>query len=239
MLNCIICDDDNAIVEKTKRVLEATLRENNCVANISTYTDSVLLISDILEYKPVDLAILDIEMPQYDGLQIAHTIRNRFPDCCVMFLTSYVKYAVQSYELQIFRYTPKSEIDMKLAKYIRDAIKLLMVQKGHTYTIFRNDNFEQLPYRQILCIRKDGKYSVITCVDKREIRVRKPLTQVSKELNASEFILIDRGCIVNIALINRIYNHEAICKNGEHLPISRSKLKETKNKIASYWGTKI
>ena len=239
MLNCVICDDDNITVKKVKRIVEEVFRDSSCVANISTYTNSISLVSDILEYKPIDLAILDIEMPKYNGMQIAKEIKKRFPDCCVIFLTSYIKYAVESYELQVFRYTPKTEIDTKLAMYIKDAISMLMVQKEQSYMILKNDNIEQLPYRQMLCIRKDGKYSVITCVDKREIRIRKPLNQVMKELNLSEFILIDRGCIVNIALISRIYNHEAICKNEERFPISRAKLKETKSRITKYWGEKI
>lgn len=151
MVNCVICDDDNAIVEKTKAVIEDVFRKNDCAASISTYTNSILLISDILEYKPADLAILDIEMPHYNGMKIAEEIKKHFPECCIIFLTSHIKYAVESYELQIFRYTPKSEIETKLPVYIADAIGMLMVQKEQTYTILKNDNIEQLPYRQILC----------------------------------------------------------------------------------------
>lgn len=91
----------------------------------------------------------------------------------------------------------------------------------------------------MLCIEKDGKYSVITCIDNREIRIRKPLSQILSELDPAEFILVDRGCVVNIALISRISNHEVVCKNGALFSISRAKLKETKVRIANYWGEKI
>ena len=239
MINCVICDDDAAIAEQAKAITEAVFHNNDCGVRITTYTSAVLLLSDILEYKPVDLAILDIEMPHYTGMQLAEEIKHRFPDCCIIFLTSHIKYAVESYELQIFRYTPKSDIETKLPIYIADAIHLLRLQKAQTYTILKNNHLEQLPYKQILCIEKDGKYAVITCVDNREIRVRKPLGQVLDELDETEFALVDRGCVVNIALISRIGDHEVICRNGARFSISRSRLKETKVQIADYWGGKI
>ncbi len=239
MLNCAICDDDKNIVDSVKHIMETVLRQNECVGNISTYTSSQLFFFDIAEYKPLDLAVIDIEMPDYDGLQLAIEIKKHFPECIIIFLTSHIKYAVESYELQIFRYTPKSEIDTKLHRYLEEAINMLLLQNGCTYTILKNENLERLPYNQMLCIRKDGKYSVITCIDKREIRIRKSLREVSAELAENEFITIDRGCIVNIALIMRVSDKDVICKNGERLPISRSKLKETKSKITQYWGSKI
>ena len=239
MLNCAICDDDKNIVDSVKRIMETVLRENECVGSISTYTDSRLFFFDVAEYKPLDLAVIDIEMPDYNGLQLAVEIKKYFPECMIIFLTSHIKYAVESYELQIFRYTPKNEIDTKLYRYLKEAINMLLLQNGCTYTILKNGNLERLPYNQMLCIRKDGKYSVITCIDKREIRVRKSLKEVVFDLDEREFIVIDRGCIVNIALIKRISEHEVVCKNDVRFPISRSKLKETKSRIAQYWGDKI
>lgn len=238
MLNCAICDDDKAVVEKVKVILEKVLSDNGQVGCISTYTDSRLFISDVIEYKPMDLVVIDIEMPYYDGIEITAEIKKRFPECCVIFLTSHIKYAVDSYELQIFRYTPKSDIEAKLPRYLKDALMMLLLQSGCTYTILKNDTLEKLPYSQMLCVRKDGKYSVITCIDKREIRIRKSLREVIAGLDEREFIVIDRGCIVNVALISRVSDHEVVCKNGERLSISRAKLKETKIKVARYWGDK-
>ena len=239
MINCVICDDDKRIVETTKHILENTLRENECLGKVFTYTDSRLFVSDIMEYKPIDIAIIDIEMPYYDGMHIAMQIKKHFPEAIIIFLTSHVKYAVKSFELQIFRYAQKSEIDITLKRYIKEALMLLLLQNGFAYTVVKNDIMERVPYKQLLCIRKDGKYSVISCIDKREIRVRKPLREVRDELDLSEFITIDRGCIVNIALINKVSDNEVVCKNGERLPISRSKLKETKIRVAQYWGNII
>lgn len=239
MINCIICDDEKRMAETAQAILEDALRECECVGNISTYTDSRLLVSDIVEYKPIDIAVIDIEMPHYDGIYIAEEIKRHFPDSFIIFLTSHVQYAVKSYELSVFRYAQKSEIHESLKRYIKEAIQLQLLQNEYAYTVIKNDSMERVPYRQILCIKKDGKYSVLRCVDKREIRVRKPLRKVIDELNPSEFMVIDRGCIVNIALIIRVSDREVICRNGEHLPISRSKLRETKVKVAQYWGSRI
>ena len=70
-------------------------------------------------------------------------------------------------------------------------------------------------------------------------KVRKSLQQVFDELTASEFIFVDRGCIVNIVQIMKVSDGEAVLKNGERLPISRSHLQEVKQKINQFWGAHI
>lgn len=97
---------------------------------------------------------------------------------------------------------------------------------------------EKIPYKDIFYIQRDGKNASIvssTGVSK----VRKSLQQVREELNAPEFIFIDRGCIVNIVHIMKICNSIAILKNGDQLPISRSHLQEVKRQINQFWGAHI
>ena len=67
-------------------------------------------------------------------------------------------------------------------------------------------------------------------------KVRKSLQKVYEELNAEEFIYIDRGCIVNMIHIMQIRHGMAVLKNGESLPVSRSHLQEVKEEINDYWG---
>ena len=70
-------------------------------------------------------------------------------------------------------------------------------------------------------------------------KVRKSLQQVFGELDAEEFIFIDRGCIVNIIHIMQVKDGMAVLKNGESLPISRTHLQEVKVQINNYWGSHI
>ena len=69
--------------------------------------------------------------------------------------------------------------------------------------------------------------------------MRKSLQQVYAELNAEEFIYIDRGCIVNIIHIMQIKDGMAFLKNGMSLPISRAHLQEVKAQINNYWGANV
>jgi len=164
MINCAICDDDLIFTEKVHKLLTASFIENSCFGNINIYNDSCMFISDIIENKPFDLAIIDIEMPHYNGKEIAVELKKRFPECCIIFLTDHIRYAVESYELQIFRYTPKEEIETKLPRYLNDAFKMLSLQNRDTYTINKSTHMENLPYSQILYLRKDGKYAIIRCI---------------------------------------------------------------------------
>ena len=70
-------------------------------------------------------------------------------------------------------------------------------------------------------------------------KVRKSLQQVFGELQAQEFIFIDRGYIVNIIQVMKISDSMAYLKNGEALPISRSHLQEVKKQINRFWGAHI
>lgn len=87
-------------------------------------------------------------------------------------------------------------------------------------------------------IQRDGKNSsIVSSVGTS--KVRKSLQRVFDELNAPEFIFIDRGYIVNIVQIMKVSDSIAILKNGDQLPISRSHLQEVKRQINQFWGAHI
>jgi two-component SAPR family response regulator len=50
-----------------------------------------------LEKHPVDIALLDIDMPEIDGLLLAQKLKQRYPDAAVIFLTAYEQFAVQAF----------------------------------------------------------------------------------------------------------------------------------------------
>lgn len=239
MIHIAICDDDAEMVTNHKRVAEKCLSQLGSVGQITTYTSSENILYDITEDdKFYDLVLLDIEMPGFTGMEVAGKIKPFLPNSKVIFITSHIEYAIDAFELFVFRYVPKQDMEKRLTSAISDAIKLLELEDGKTYTIQTNSRMEKIPFKDILYIMKDGKNAEITA-NGGVSKVRKTLQQVFDEIGAEEFIFIDRGCIVNIIHVMQIKDGTAVLKNGESLAISRSHLQDVKDKINAYWGAHI
>ncbi|MGN9096927.1 LytR/AlgR family response regulator transcription factor [Flintibacter porci] len=242
MINVIkiaICDDEEKAVALHERIVKVCLQSQGIGYEITTYTQSRNLLCDITDDGFFyDLILLDIEMPGISGMEIPQQIKNFLPNVRIIFVTSHTEYAIDAFELSIFRYVPKNNLEVKLTAAVTDAAKLIELEAGQEYTIQTTNRMEKIPYKDIFYIQRDGKNASIVS-SAGTAKVRKSLQQVFDELSTPEFIFIDRGCIVNIIQIMKISDGMAVLKNGEQLPISRSHLQEVKQKINQFWGAHI
>lgn len=239
MIRIAICDDDRHMVMQNEEIVKNTLQACGIGYEIVTYTRSSNLLSDIAEDQFFyDLILLDIEMPEVSGMELAGKIKEYLPNVKIIFITSHVEYAIDAYELSVFRYVPKSNVKERLEAAVADASKLLELEAGQEYTIQTNNRLERIRYKDILYIVRDGKNAEIVS-NTSTSKVRKSLQQVYEELDAPEFIFIERGCIVNIIHIMKIQDSMVCLKNQEMLPISRSHLQDVKQQIARFWGAHI
>ena len=239
MLLIAVWDDEKALTESNKAILEAVLKELGVAGEITTYNDSRNLLYDITEDNfHYDLLLSDIEMPEISGMELAEKIKPFLPEIRIIFITSHIEYAIDAFELSIFRYVPKSDTKKRLPAAIKDAVSLINLEADKSYTIQVKGRFEKIPFRDILFIERDGKNAAINTADGVS-KVRKSLQAVFDELNSEEFIFIDRGYIVNLIHIMQVKNNTAVLKDGTMLPISRSHLQTVKEQINSYWGNVI
>ena len=233
MVKIAICDDEEKSVVLHEQIVKECLQSVGIGCEITTYTQSRNLLYDIY-----DLILLDIEMPGISGMEMPQKIKGYLPNVRIIFVTSHTEYAIDAFELSIFRYVPKNNLEIKLPAAVIDAAKLVELEAGQEYTIQTANRMEKIPYKDIFYIQRDGKNaSIISSAGTS--KVRKSLQQVFEELDAPEFIFIDRGYIVNIIQIMKINDSIAVLKNGEQLPISRSHLQEVKRQINQFWGAHI
>lgn len=239
VIKIAICDDEERAVARHEKIVKDCLQVCSIGFEIETYTQSRNLLYDIIDDGFFyDLILLDIEMPGISGMEIPQQIKEFLPNVKIIFVTSHTEYAIDAFELSIFRYVPKDNLEIKLAAAVTDAAKLIELEAGQEYTIQTANRMEKIPYKDIFYIQRDGKNASI--VSKFGVsRVRKSLQQVFDELESPEFIFIDRGYIVNIIQIMKISDGMAILKSGERLPISRSHLQEVKRQINQFWGAHI
>ena len=201
---------------------------------IDTYERGESLVRDIKAGKYYDIYLLDVEMPEKSGLEIAKEIRRCYPEVFVVFVTNHVQYAIPAYEVNAFRYIPKRLLSEKLPEAYDHLLPKLDLFDKRVYMIESASNIEKILYKDIYYVTKYSKYLTIHHRH-GESKVRKTLSTIMDELDSSEFIYIDKGCIVNLIHITSCKKEEVVMRNGDSLKISRPRYRQVRESIMDYW----
>lgn len=242
MIRIAVCDDEQKFVEQIHAILSSKAKELSCAVQISAYTGSGDLLYDVEEGIHFDLLFLDIEMPKTDGMTLAAAVRRQLPLSLIVFITSHTKYAVKAFELSVFRYIPKSELEACLPLALQDACRLLQRNSSDTYVIESPRRVLKIAVDDILYIYKEQKYAVIVLADE-EISVRKSLEQVLRELCSPQkdggFLMVERGYIVNLFHVDRMEEQKLYLDDGTMIPVSRRNQSTVRSAVVSYWRARL
>lgn len=101
-MNILAVDDEQAALyileDELKNVLpDANIYVSDCAA------EALKIVSRI----PIEIAFLDIEMPELTGLQLAEKIKERAPKCNIIFTTAYSEYTMDAFKLHASGYLLK------------------------------------------------------------------------------------------------------------------------------------
>lgn len=94
MISAIIVMDEERILSEIGEMVE----DSGCVSVAGAFTDAVAALEQARELLP-QLAIIAIELPGIDGMTLAETLRQQFPDLLVVFVTANSEYAVRGFDL--------------------------------------------------------------------------------------------------------------------------------------------
>lgn len=235
MIHVAICDDDAREAEMTGRIVESCFREKEMVCRSSIFYDSKNLFYEVEEGAHYDILLLDIEMPDLNGIELTDRIRKYLPDAITIFLTSYEQYVYKSFVVQPYRFIPKKDAGEMLPVAVKDALALAFGREGKYYVAENQRVLEKIPLRSITYIWHREKYAYIEKSNKEHTKVRKTLKQVYKELPEEDFVWVDRGCIVNLAQIQKITGEGIILTDGTCLGVGRERITELKDRLRGYW----
>ena len=93
---------------------------------------------------------------------------------------------------------------------------------------------EKINHNEIVYIYKRGPYSIFVLTD-GEAQDRIALKDVLDKLGAKEFIMVERGYVINLNHIKRVCSRNVELSDGTNIPVSRAHINELKKRIQEYW----
>lgn len=222
MLRIAVLDDETVCIARIRQITNECMSRIGMKYEIHEYKNGQDILDDLEKEKYFDIYLLDVELPGINGLEIAKQIRRKYTDPVLIYITNYVDYAVEAFEVNTYRYIPKRMLDDKLPQAYLAMEPLLKKKKYYDqfYLIEKYGQQKKVFYRDIYYLKKDRKYVIL--VHKGGIdQVRISIGEILAELQSEKFLLIDRGYIVNIDYVQSIKDYQVYVQNGEVLPVSK------------------
>ena len=159
---------------------------------------------DKLMETPVDVVLLDIRMPQMDGVELAQHLNKLPKPPVIVFTTAYDAYAIKAFELHAIDYLLKP---IRLGRLFdaltraraavpvqTEVLRDLLPEPRKFLSIHERGKIHLVPVEQVLFLRAELKYITVRTAE-REYLLEESLTALEKEF-ATRFVRIHRNCIV-------------------------------------------
>ena len=230
-LRLVIADDERP----ARSFLSAMLRAFKDVEVLGEASNGMEAVQMIEKLRP-DLALLDLQMPEVDGLGVVRLLRkNRTP--LVAFVTAYDEYAVRAFELNAVDYLLKPvesgrlrQAQVEETERVRAAVAEYEAAGGkpqlQRIPVRRRDEIVLVPVRQILSVVADGELLHIRTTDNETHTICYRLRDLAARLEPSIFVRLGRGTLVNVDMIKRVVTmpggtFNVILTNNEEFRVSR------------------
>lgn len=235
MIRIAVLDDDRESGSRIKNDIEKELIRRKTGYETVAYKSPMELLADLDDGKYYDLFFLDVEMRGMNGVETAGEIRKYYMEPVIVYVTNYIRYSVQAFEVNAFRYILKPEWEEKLPKALDAIIPEIEAQGQQSYVIRHYNDMEILSYSDIYYIEKNGKYAFLHH-RKGVSSVRKSLGDLLNELASPDFIPMGRSLAVNIRHIEKIRQQEIELRNGEILTMNKYRCTLMKEKVLKRWA---
>lgn len=241
MLRVIICDDDYILLKKIEEQIRLIFDGSEIKVKIHAYSDIDQISPQIL--SSADIVLLDIDFPDsiHNGMDIARTLRESRKDSVIIFITNFIEYAPEGYEVQAFRYILKRDLDTELTPYIHQAIDQICTAK-ETMKIQVNGEIIDLLLDDILFW--EVQQHNVTVHIKRDIygkniktyNIYTSLSDLEQQLEPHGFLRIHKSYLVNMKHISKFQCREATLDNGLTLRVGEKSYAENKKKYLLWKG---
>ena len=214
-----ICDDELNQIEYITSIVASwsAHAEHNC--EIRTFASAEAFLFEYEKDKAYDILLLDVELKNMNGIELAKRIRKDNNRAEIIFITSHFEFVGEGYEVDALHYLIKPISAEKLTQVLTKATEKISVEPpsvviscgGETVKLYESD---------LLYVESFLHYIVIHTKDK-EYKIKENISVFENKVS-DDFYRIHRSYLVSLKHITRISRTSVNVGNTE-LPLSRGK----------------
>ncbi|TQR60339.1 LytR/AlgR family response regulator transcription factor [Acinetobacter sp. RF14B] len=243
-MDVLICDDEPLAVERLSRLVSQL--GHQVIATASHGRQAI----DLAHQHEPDVILLDIQMPEMDGLICAQHLRQLDPMPAIVFCTAYDQHALDAFKSNAEGYLLKPVMQQELAQVLEHLTKFTQAQMSQ---LKQKENMEDIntsrqqiaakTYRGVELVPVENIYYFLA--DQKYVTVRHKngsvlIDETLKELEqefGDQFIRIHRNALVSVHYLDGLEvvssgQYQVRCRELEerlavsrrHLPILRDRI---------------
>lgn len=201
-LRVVVADDEAPARSRLRDLLE------DCAATLALEiigeAPNGRVLIDLLQRTPADVVLLDIRMPEMDGVEAAQHILKMPDPPSIIFTTAYDAYALQAFELHAVDYLVKPIRLRRLHDALSrvrsitplrlDVLQQIAPEPRKHLSVQERGRVVLVPVDKIIYMRAELKYVTIRTAE-REFLLEESLTRLEQEFR-ERFVRIHRSCLV-------------------------------------------
>ena len=235
MIQIAICDDEKEILNEVSGYIKNYAEnKNNLDIEVFRFDSARTLISTLEDGKSFDIFVLDVYIGDEMGTELADCIRKKGIESPIIFATTSLEHAPQSYETGTLRYLIKPINPRKFDEAL-DAALLQVKRTRDRYLKFKTENgVASVNANHIMYSEAHDHYQYMRKDDGEEIKVRMTVTELFTMLSKyGGFVRIGSAYIINLRHVKNVTPTNVCLYSNINIQIPRGKFTEIKN---TFWN---
>ena len=240
MIKVAIVDDEYEYRQNCETILEKYIEENNNISiKINTFSSGIELLDYINVHGLFDIYILDIIMPEIDGIHLGLKLREQDQQGQIIYLTSETKFALDAYNTYALHYLIKPIDKDKFFTVLDKAFDLLKSKQSKVLTIKTSNGISKIAVDDIIAVELTRRCLKFHLKDQSIIKsttIRVNFAEaLSEVLEDERFSLCGASFVVNMHEIDSIKNESILFNNGFELCPPKNSIPQIRSKWLDYW----
>lgn len=235
-LRIAVCDDEIVQQKVMQALLQKYFEGNDILAEVKFYSSGQEYLKEKKsEILNTDIFLLDIFMPELNGIDIGKELKSIGAKGKIIFITAGNDFITEAFEIQAFSYIQKPVIYEKFSKVMNSVIKSF--EKTRYMDVVVDREKQRIYLDDIEYVETLGRRLVIYRQDEG-VETYLSVKNFMDEYGEEDFLQISRYVAVSKSKIQRIVGRSLYLMNGRELSISEKYLPTTKKLHIEYIHTK-